>query len=291
MMMSLRVNEAEERLSPITRTFAGVKLTGVSVAGRETYFFFPGLGIGFDLGRSPQLLVPARHIFLSHAHLDHAAGVPYWMSQRRLLRLPAGTIWTEPSAVAIWKEILERFQRLEGASYDAAIAPLAPGQTVEVRRDLGVTAFRSPHRIPALGFIASERKRKLLPRFQGLAEEEIRGRILSGEAVSEEISNPIVAFSGDASKGLFDAAPADFFRARLLLVECSFFDPEDSHRAHHWGHLHVSDIAQHADLFENEVIVLTHLSLRATAEEIRREMKKTLPRRLLERTIPFLPDP
>jgi ribonuclease Z len=290
MMTSARVNEAEERMNPSTKILAGIRFSGVSVAGRETYFFFPTLGLSFDLGRCPQVLIPSHHIFLTHAHLDHAAGVPYWMSQRRLLRMPDGKIWTEPTAVPVWREIMARYQELEGATYDASIEPIAPGQTVDVRRDLAVTAFRSPHRIPALGFVVSEKKRKLTARFQGQSQEDIRQATLAGENVSEEIATPLTAFSGDASRGLFEKAPRDFFHARLLLIECSFFDPHDGPRAHQGGHLHIADIAQHADLFENEVIVLTHLSMRANAEEIRREMKRTLPPRLLARTVPFLPE-
>jgi hypothetical protein len=60
------------------------------VAGRETWFHLPPLHLAFDLGRAPTTLVSVPNVFLSHAHLDHGAGLAYWCSQRRLLRLPGG---------------------------------------------------------------------------------------------------------------------------------------------------------------------------------------------------------
>ena len=67
----------EARARRIEGTFAGLPLRGMSVAGRETWFHFPTLGFAFDLGRSPWELVPVPHVFLSHAHLDHGAGLAY----------------------------------------------------------------------------------------------------------------------------------------------------------------------------------------------------------------------
>ena len=51
-----------------------------------------------------------------------------------------------------------------------------------------------------------------------------------------------------------------------------------------------NEIAERADLFENEVVVLTHLTLRTTPDEIRRTVARRLPPRLAARTVPFLPE-
>ena len=59
-------------------------------------------------------------------------------------------------------------------------------------------------------------------------------------------------------------------------------------RAHAYEHLHISDFAERADLFENEVVLLTHFTLRSTTEEIR-AAAATLPESLRRRTRLFLP--
>jgi ribonuclease Z len=279
--------EPRERL--VSGIFAGVPLRGVSTAGRETWFHLPTLRLAFDVGRAPTELVPVANLFLTHAHLDHASGLPYWCSQRRLRRMPGGVARTHPDSVPDWREVLSLHERLEGVRYDARVAPMAPGETVFLRRDLCVTAFLSDHRVPTLGFLASEVRRRLLPSFAGRSAEDVRAAVSRGERVSRETPIPVVAFSGDTARGFFDLAPPEVFRAKVLLLECSFVEERDRERSAEWKHLHLDEIAERADLFENEVLVLTHLTLRTSPDEIRKEIAKRLPASLAARTVAFLP--
>ncbi len=280
----------EARARRIEGTFAGLPLRGVSVAGRETWFHFPTLGFAFDLGRSPWELVSVPHVFLSHAHLDHAAGLAYWFSQRRLLRLEGGTVRTHPAAVEAWRKIVALHAELEDVTYDARVEAMAPGSSVALRRDLSMACFSADHRVPTLAFVASEERHRLLPEFESKTREEIQVLAAEGKSVAGRVSIPLAAYSGDTSARIFDAAPPDFFRAKLLLLECSFVEERDRGRAAPFKHLHVDDIAERADLFENEVILLTHVTLRTSASEIRRLVKHRLPARLADRARPFLPD-
>ncbi len=265
-------------------------MRGVSVAGRETWFHFPTLGFAFDLGRAPWELVSVPHVFLSHAHLDHGAGLAYWFSQRRLLRLPGGRIYTHPAAVDGWKRVVALHAELEDVRYDACLEPMVPGSRVSLRRDLSVACFSADHRVPTLAFVASEERHRLLPEHESLTREEIKGLAAEGRVVAERVALPLAAYSGDTGAGIFDAAPEEFFRAKVLLLECSFVEGRDVPRAAPFKHLHLDDVAERADLFENEVVLLTHLTLRTSADEIRRLVKKRLPARLAARAVPFLPD-
>ena len=280
----------EARARRIEGVFAGLPLRGTSVAGRETWFHFPTLGFAFDLGRSPWELVSVPHVFLSHAHLDHGAGLAYWFSQRRLLRLTGGTVHTHPSAVDAWRKIVALHAGLEGVTYDARVEAMAPLSSVVLRRDLSMTCFSADHRVPTLAFVASEERHRLLPEFETRTREEIKVLASQGASVSGRVSIPLAAYSGDTAVGIFDAAPQDFYRAKVLLLECSFVEERDRDRAAPFKHLHLDDIAERADLFENEVVLLTHLTLRTPADEIRRLVKKRLPARLAGRALPFLPD-
>ena len=279
----------EPRERPVSATWAGLAVRGASTAGRETWFHFPSLRLAFDVGRAPTELVPVANLFVSHAHLDHAAGLAWWCSQRRLRRMPGGVARTHPEVAPLWREILALHEKLEGVRYDARVEAMAPGEPVLLRRDLTVSAFNVDHRIPALGFLASEVRRRLLPAFAGLGAEEVRAAASRGETVSREVPVPLVAYSGDSAAGLFDTAPREVFRAKVFLLECSFVEERDRGRSAEWKHLHLDEIAERADLFENEVLVLTHLTLRTRPEEIRRELKRRLPARLRDRTVPLLP--
>ena len=278
-----------ERWAPLSMTLAGIPLRGVSIAGRETWFHVPSLDLAFDVGRSPAEIVPAPNLFLSHAHLDHAGGLAYWVSQRRLLRLPPARVFTDPAAVPAWRQILALHAELEGVGYDVGVEGLAPGGSVDLRKDLSVSAFRADHRVPALGFVASEVRRRLVPAWQGRPEGEIRTAILRGEEVTRRSPRPLLAFSGDTGAGLFESAPREAFEAKVLLLECSFVETEDLPRARNYGHMHLDDLAERAGLFANEVLVLTHLTLRGTPAELRRTIARRLPASLASRTVPFLP--
>jgi ribonuclease Z len=280
----------EARARRIEATFAGLPLRGVSVAGRETWFHFPTLGFAFDLGRSPWELVSVPHVFLSHAHLDHGAGLGYWFSQRRLLRLPGGTVHTHPAAVEAWRKIVALHAELEDVRYDARLEAMAPLSRVTLRRDLSMSCFQADHRVPTLAFVASEERHRLLPEHESLTREEIKALAADGKAIAGRVAIPLAAYSGDTAAGIFDAAPPEFFRAKVLLLECSFVEERDRGRAAPFKHLHLDDVAERADLFENEVVLLTHLTLRTAASEIRRLVKKRLPACLADRAVPFLPE-
>jgi ribonuclease Z len=280
--------EARERR--IEATWAGLPIRGVSVAGRETWFHLPTLHLAFDLGRAPTELVSVPNIFLSHAHLDHGAGLAYWCSQRRLLRLAGGVVRTHPAGVPAWMNLLALHEALEAVRYDARVEAMEPGTRVNLRRDLEVEAFETDHRVPTLAFVASEIRNRLRPDLAGQSPEDIRDAAARGEAVSGRVTIPLVAYSGDTGAGIFARAPRSFFTAKVLLLECSFVEERDRERSKEWKHLHVDEIAERADLFENEVVILTHLTLRTSGDEIRRLLKSRLPPRLGSRVVPFLPE-
>jgi ribonuclease Z len=279
----------ELRERRISTTIAGLPLRGTSSAGRETWFHFPTLRLAFDIGRAPTELVSVPSLFLSHAHLDHAAGLAYWCSQRRLFRLPGGIVRTHPLAVPAWREILALHERLEDVRYDSRVEAMAPGETVSLRRDLSVAAFRVDHRVPTLGFLACEVRRRLRPEWSGKGTEAVREAAAAGADVAGPVSLPLVAYSGDTAAGFFDLAPEAVFEAKVLLLECSFVEPRDEGRSAAWKHLHLAEIAEQADRFRNEVLVLTHLTLRTDPGEIRRQIASRLPASLARRTVPFLP--
>jgi len=78
-------------------------------------------------------------------------------------------------------------------------------------------------------------------------------------------------------------------RARVLVLESTFVDDRISvAETRERGHVHLDEIAERADLFENEAIVLHHFSARFRAEEILAALDARLPASLRERVIPVL---
>jgi ribonuclease Z len=266
---------------------AEIEIEGVSIAGHESFYKLPGFRCLLEFGRAPDDVLGYPTICLTHGHLDHAAGLAHHASRRRLTGLPPATVFAPEDAVPDLEAWLAISQRLENVEYGLHVTPARPGESVMLRRDLQLTFLPGRHRVPTVGYLFSEVRHKLDPALEGRSGEEIAALRASGREVTRRLETPLLAYPGDCGPEIFDAAP-ELFRARVLLVECSFVAPEDRDRARRYAHIHLDDIVERASLFENEAIVLTHFSLRYRPAEIREALDR-LPAAVGERVIPFLP--
>jgi ribonuclease Z len=267
----------------------GLEIEGVSIAGHESFYKVPAFKCLLEFGRAPDDVVGYSTVCLTHGHLDHAAGLAHHASRRRLTGLPPARVFAPEEAAPDLEAWLAISQRLENVDYGAHVTPAVPGESVMLRNDLELKFLPGRHRVPTVGYLFSEIRKKLADELIGRPGEEIAALRAGGAEVTRREEIPLLAYPGDCGPEIFDAAP-ELFRARILLIECSFVAPEDRDRAREYAHIHLDDIAERASLFENEAIVLTHFSLRYQPEEIL-EALGTLPAGVAERVIPFLPRP
>ncbi len=266
---------------------AGIAIEGVSIAGHESFYKLPGFRSLLEFGRAPEDTVGFGTIFLSHAHLDHAAGLTHHASRRRLGGLAPARVFAPDEAGADLEGWIAACERLERIRYGVEVVRVVPGGGVRLRNDLEVRFLPGRHRVPTVGYLFCEVRHKLKDEFAGLAGPEIARLRASGAELTRREEIPLLAYTGDCGVDIFDAAP-EILRARVLLIECSFLRVEDVARARDYEHLHLQDFLDRAERFENEAIVLTHFSLRYSPEEIR-EAAGALPQGLRDRVILFLP--
>lgn len=257
-------------------------IQGSSRAGVESWYRVKELGVALDIGRCPDNLVGVSRIVLTHAHVDHAAGVPFYAAQRKLQRLDPGTVYVPAASLDGFRALIAAHERLENTTYQINLVGIAPGEEVELRKDLVLRAHAASHPIPSNAYEFLERRNRLRPGLRGLAPAEIERRRAAGEEVSEPVESSILFYTGDTDRRIFESCDA-LFRSEVLLIECSFTWDEDRERAHRYSHIHIDDIAAVADRFQNELVVLTHFSLRDSREEIEREVRSRLPASLMER--------
>ncbi|MEO8432726.1 MAG: MBL fold metallo-hydrolase [Acidobacteriota bacterium] len=266
---------------------SGIEIEGVSIAGHESFFKLPGFRTLLEFGRAPDDTLAYGTVCLTHGHLDHAAGLAHHASRRTLTGLGPARVFAPEESIGDLTAWVAACERLEGVRYGTRFEPATPGASVSLRRDLDLRFLPGRHRVPTAGYLFSEIRHKLRDEHAGLASAEIAALRAGGAAVTRREEIPLLAYPGDCGPSIFDAVP-ELFTARVLLIECSFFDPEDAVRAHAYEHLHVSDFAERADLFVNETVVLTHFTMRSSPEDIRAGVA-SLPAALRDRVVVFLP--
>ncbi len=266
---------------------AGIPIEGVSIAGHESFYKLPTLRTLLEFGRAPEDVLGYATVCVSHGHLDHIAGLAHFASRRRLQDLPPARIFVPAEAASHVAQWVDACEKLERISYAIEIVPASPGERFGLRNDLELTILPGRHRVPAVGYLFSEVRHKLRDELAGRSGAEIAALRASGVEVTRREQIPLLAYPGDCGAEIFEACP-ELFHARVLLLECSFLLPEDRDRAREYAHIHLDDILERAERFENEAIVLTHFSQRYTPDEIRKELS-ALPEALARRVLPFLP--
>lgn len=260
-----------------TIEFNGLTVEGYSRAAVQSYWRIPEMKLGFDLGAHPWEFMGTPNWFISHTHLDHIAALPVYVARRRMMKMDPPTIYLPEPAVEPVQRLLVAFSRLDRGRLPCHLVGVNSSSVIELSRELVVTPCRTCHRIPSLGYVVWERRRKLKAEFQGLPGEKIRDLRLAGTEVTEERRIPRVAYLGDSTSAGLDDNPV-MYEAEILIAELTFVAP--GHRPQYikkLGHMHLDDFVARQDRFQNRLIIASHFSTRYHARQVERFVGKAFP--------------
>lgn len=264
-------------------THKGLTIEGYSRAAVQSYWRIPELKLGFDLGGSPWEFMGTPTIFITHAHLDHLAALPVFVARRRMMKMEPPTLYLPEENIEWVDKLLKVWQRLDRGRMLCTLVGVKPGQEIELSREHVVQVFETKHTVPSVGYCVWQRRKKLRPEYQSLSGDQIRDLRLAGTDVTAEVRTPLVAYTGDTAPAGLDNYPA-LFEAQILITELTFFRPEHrKDKIHKFGHMHLDDILERADRFQNELIIAMHFSTRYQTQQIEKAVTKRLPAGLRER--------
>ncbi len=255
----------------------GLTVEGYSRAAVQSYWRIPELRMGFDLGAHPWDFMGTSNWFISHTHLDHIAALPSYVARRRMMKMSPPTVYLPEYAVGNVKSILSAFTRLDRGRLPCELIGVIPGDEIEFSRELIIDVIKTRHTIPSVGYIVYQRRFKLKKEYLELPGDEIRKLREGGTEITVEHRTPLVGFVGDSTPEVFDEYPI-LYQTKILISELTFVDPQ--HRKeliHKNGHMHIDDYVARADKFENEIIIVGHLSTRYNARQAKHLVEKRLP--------------
>jgi ribonuclease Z len=271
---------AADRKSFLVQKFARLPLgtihvVGYSVAGEETVCQVPELNVCFDIGRCPHFALTSDIVCLTHAHMDHIAGLAYYLSQRYFQGMKPGTVLLPRELEGPVDRLLRCWRDVERQGTPYKLVPISAGETHEVRRDFAIRALQTHHGGTSLGYALISVREKLKPELIGKPGPELAQMRKDGVEIQYRLEVPLVTFLGDTAMGPVFQHP-DVVNAEVLITECTFFDPAHKSKAKAGRHLHVDALAEVLPTLNNKHVVIAHVTRRTGLRRAKGILRKKL---------------
>lgn len=261
-----------------------MEILGYSVAGEETVVAMPQLDVCFDIGKAPDQVIPINNVLLTHGHMDHAAGIGYYLSHRKFCGQKPGTVLAPANLLGPIRQIIEAWGKLDGNTIPAKLVAVKAGDEYQIKPNLFAKVFPTKHSRGSVGFTVIERRKKLKSEYVNLTGPQIVELKKQGVTIDYPLEIPIVTYLGDTR--YVDFAQLDYIaKSRILIAECTFFEGEHTDRADAGKHMHIDEFAGLIERMENEYIIITHLTQRTNMAEIRKILKQKLAKKQYDRII------
>lgn len=259
-----------------------LEIIGYSVAGEETVVAVPQLDVCFDVGKAPDQIIPINHILLTHGHMDHAAGIAYYLSQRNFCGISPGTILAPKNLLGPIRDIIDAWSRLDGNQIPANLVGVKPGDEYRIKPNLFTRVFPTKHSKGSVGYSVIEKRKKLKAEYVGLTSPQIVELKKQGVEIDYPLEIPIVTYLGDTQYVDFSQLKY-IVESKILIAECTFYEGEHSGRAEAGRHMHIDEFAALLNKLQNEHIIITHITQRTPMREIRKILKDALPKKIYDK--------
>ncbi len=290
-MDPIKISSVKPRLlsAPESKSFSAdpLELLGVSLAGCRTSLFVPELKVSFDAGFPFPYQLGTENFFITHGHLDHAAAIPFIISQKNLNHQKITNFFMPESLVEPLTEILKLWQKIENHNYQFNFLAAQPKSTIILNQQYCVKPFKAHHRIPALGYTIFQVKKHLREEFTGLSKDQIIALKSKGTSVDDVKEIPLLTFSGDTKIEFLWEEPW-IVESQNLFIETTYIDERKTvQQARDWGHIHLDELIEVLPRIKSKNIILMHISSRYGDQEARQIIETRIPEEFKDRVYFF----
>jgi ribonuclease Z len=261
-----------------------LEIIGYSVAAEETVVAIPQLDVCFDIGKAPNQIIPINNILLTHGHMDHAAGIAYYLSHRNFCGQSPGTILAPENLLGPIREVIDAWSRLDGNKIPANLVGVKAGDEYQIKPNLFTRIFPTKHSKGSVGYSVIEKRKKIKPEYAALTSQQIVELKKQGVEIDYPLEISIVTYLGDTQ--FVDFSQLKYIvESKILIAECTFYQTEHAERADLGRHMHINEFAELIGKLKNEYIVITHTTQRTPMRDVRRILKEALPSEKYDRII------
>jgi len=264
-----------------------LEIIGYSIAGEETVVGMPQLDVCFDIGKAPDQVIAINNCLLTHGHMDHAAGIAYYLSHRHFNGQSPGTVLMPKNLLSPLKQLINAWGLLDGNEIPANIVGVGPGDEYQIKPNLFARVFPTKHCKGSVGFSIIEKRKKLKEEYLKLNSRQIVELKKQGVEIDYPLEIPIVTYLGDTK--YVDFSRLDYIKySKILIAECTFYEDEHAGRAEAGKHMHITEFAKLLSDLDNEHIIVTHVTHRTSLREAKKILKQTLPPKVYKKTTLFM---
>ena len=264
----------------------GLKFVGYSLAGISTSIAFPEADVLFDVAQGLPYQTGYNTILLTHAHMDHASGLPYLISQKSMQNRPPPVIYMPKEAIEPFQRMMSIWHEIDQFEYAFEFREAKPGQLYPLKGEYAFRTFPTFHRVPSQGYNIVARKKRLKTEYKAATPHELGRLRREGLELEESYEENLISFTGDTRIEFLENDLAR--RAKVLFMEVTYWDEKKSvANAREWGHIHFDEFLPELGKIEAEKIVLIHASARYKTRELEQIIADRVPEHLKSKLILF----
>jgi ribonuclease Z len=242
----------------------------------STYLYIKSLNCAFDCGEGMSTRLGPRcfgiqHLFISHGHIDHIAGIAPLVGIRSAGFGDKSTPLTiyYPKGCKSTEALKGYIDTMRPPCYKLEWVPIESGQEIKLSHNKKVRAFKVEHTNTSLGFSVIETREKLKEKYRNLSGVELRNLKLEGIKIAEATEHKLWVYSGDA----YSLPEKEIEGADWLFADTTFLKKEDREEKTHSTLEEVVDVAKRTNVNH---LVCMHISPRYSHTEIKDAQKLLL---------------